>query len=284
MMIIISSIAVILLFLHLHIYLKAQKKPYNSPSRFINNEKSALKNKVIVCVGDSITHGRVSYNYVDLLSQRLSSSGFELVNAGVNGELAYDVLQRVDEVIRCDPDFITILIGTNDIYASLGRKDSHRAMRNTTSEEMHGQEDHFRVNLIKICSQLSAHTKAKIALVSLPPIGEELGHAAYLRATLYSKVIKEVAIKQQLNYIAVHETMTDYLKKKNTKPNLCLNHNLLYVMYKGILLHYILGRSFDEISTSNGFVLLTDFLHLNSKGAEMIADLVQEFVTGDSRL
>jgi lysophospholipase L1-like esterase len=284
LMIIISSIVLILLFIHLYVYLRARKKPYNNPSHFINNEKFALKTKVIVCVGDSITHGRVSCNYVDLLSQRLGGSGFELVNAGVNGELATDVLQRMDEVIRCDPDFITILIGTNEIYASLGRKHSHRVMRNTESAEMHGQEDHFRVNLIKICSHLSAHTKAKIALLSLPPIGEELDHVAYLKATRYSRVIKEVSIKVRLNYIAVHEAMTDYLKKKNTKTNLRLNHNLLYVMVKGILLHYIFGRSFDEISKSNGFVLLTDFLHLNSKGAEMIADLIQDFVTGDSRL
>lgn len=280
-MIIISSIVVILLFIHLHVYLQAQRKPYNNPSHFINNEKSALKNKVVVCIGDSITHGRVSYNYVDLLSQRLGGSGFELVNAGVNGELASDVLQRIEEVIRCDPDFITILIGTNDISASLGRKDFRRAMRSTEPAGMHGHEGHFRVNLAKICSQLRANTKAKIALVSLPPIGEEPGHVAYLKATRYSKVIKEVAIKEGLDYIAVHETMTDYLKKKNTRPNLRLNHNLLYIMYKGILLHYVFGQSFDEISRSNGFVLLTDFLHVNSKGAEMIADLIQDFVTGD---
>ena len=278
LMIILISFVVIILFLHLYIYQQVQKKPYNNPSRFIDNKEFASKNNVIVCVGDSITHGRMSCNYVDLLARRLNNSGFQLVNAGVNGELAHDVLQRLAEVIKCDPDFVTILIGTNDMYASLSRMDFRKEMKQMELVKMHGR-DRFRVNLIKICSQLKANTKAKIALLSLPPIGEELDHVAYGQATIYSKVIKEIASREGVNYLPLHEVMTNFLKSRDSRPKLSLNNNLLFAQYKGILLHYIFGKSFDDISTSNGFLLLTDFLHLNCRGAEMIADLIQDFVT-----
>jgi len=51
-------------------------------------------------------------------------------------------------------------------------------------------------------------------------------------------------------------------------------------MYKGIFFHFLLGRSFDEISESNGFLIVTDFLHLNNRGAEMVAELIEGFVRG----
>jgi lysophospholipase L1-like esterase len=279
LMTILSSFVVIVLSLNLYIYLQAQKKPYNNPSRFIGDKHS--KKKIIACIGDSITHGRVSYNYVDLLSQRLTRRGFKLINAGVNGEYAYDVLQRLDEVIKCDPDFITILIGTNDMRSSMSRIKIQRSMKNMEPAKM-PEQDCFRTNLIKICLKLRAYTNAKIALLSLPPIGEEFNFFAYRQATIYSKVIQEVALKERLKYIALHETMTSYLIRHNKKPKLFLKNNLLYSQYKGMLLHFIFGRSFDEISSCNGLILLTDFIHLNSKGAGMIADLIQDFVVNES--
>lgn len=47
--------------------------------------------RVVVCAGASIVHGTVSHNVVTELSKRLPS--FLYVNAGVNGDLAWNVLQ-----------------------------------------------------------------------------------------------------------------------------------------------------------------------------------------------
>jgi len=85
---------------------QAQKEPPNSPSKFLANKGSFLHKKVVVCIGDSLTHGRVSYNYIDMLTEKLNPEGYEFVNAGINGELAYNVLKRIDEVIKCKPDYI----------------------------------------------------------------------------------------------------------------------------------------------------------------------------------
>ena len=49
-------------------------------------------------------------------------------------------------------------------------------------------------------------------------------------------------------------------------------------MIKGIFSHLLLGTSFDKIAANNGFLIVTDFLHLNSRGAKMAADLIENWI------
>jgi hypothetical protein len=43
--------------------------------------------------------------------------------------------------------------------------------------------------------------------------------------------------------------------------------------------HFVLRRSFDSISGRRGLQLTTDFMHQNTRGAAMIADLIEQFLT-----
>jgi len=49
-------------------YRSGTKLPDNNPESFLASGKTA--GKVVVCIGDSITHGRVSHSYVDELKNR----------------------------------------------------------------------------------------------------------------------------------------------------------------------------------------------------------------------
>ena len=85
---------------------------------------------MVVCIGDSITHGRVSHNYVDLLAGRFRDGNVVFVNAGINSELAWNVVQRLDAVIACKPDVVTVLsYGTNDANATLSEANGRRAVK-----------------------------------------------------------------------------------------------------------------------------------------------------------
>ncbi|MBT2510656.1 hypothetical protein J7I98_33400 [Streptomyces sp. ISL-98] len=42
--------------------------------------------------------------------------------------------------------------------------------------------------------------------------------------------------------------------------------------------HFMLGRSFDSIARRRGPELTTDFIHQNSRGAAMIADVTEDFL------
>ena len=64
--------------------------------------------KLVVFAGNSITHGRVGYDWVRSLS--LNDTSKIYLNAGMNGDLAWNVNQRIDEIIKCDPDLLFLLI------------------------------------------------------------------------------------------------------------------------------------------------------------------------------
>ena len=70
---------------------------------------------LVVCLGDSNTQGQFSANYVKRLQDRWPGTRF--INAGVNGQLAYNITQRLDEVVAQQPDVVTLLVGTNDVNA-----------------------------------------------------------------------------------------------------------------------------------------------------------------------
>jgi len=48
----------------------------------------------VVYLGASILRGWVSFNFVELLGQRMEKDGFRFVNTGVSDDLAYNVLAR----------------------------------------------------------------------------------------------------------------------------------------------------------------------------------------------
>ncbi|MFZ1037997.1 MAG: GDSL-type esterase/lipase family protein [Smithella sp.] len=255
---------------------KVQTLPVNNPVAFLQQGQDAKK-KVLVCIGDSITHGTVSVNYVDMLSSRLANRGIVIVNAGVNSELAYNVAQRLDVIVACKPDYITILIGTNDAAATLSPKSSRRSIREMKLPRSPSRE-WYRENLQKICTELSTRTHARIALLSLPPIGEKLDHPAFAASEAYSLVIRDVAAEKRLTYLPLHENMTILLRKRQPHPRYAYRDDKL-LMYIALARHFLLGQSYDEISRANGFILVTDHMHLNSTGAGMAAGLIESFVT-----
>ena len=95
-------------------------RPKNFPQKGRLPNPKAKDKRVVTCVGDSITHGNVSTNYVDML-ERWLGEGYFFYNAGVNSDLTFTVLERLDDVIATQPDFVTLLIGTNDINATVSK-------------------------------------------------------------------------------------------------------------------------------------------------------------------
>src|SRR5690242_1302903 len=91
---------------------QAQRAPANAPRRFARDPAK----KTVACLGASIVHGRMSADVVAALAARLGDE-YQVVNAGVNGDLAYNARQRLPDVIACEPDYVVVLVGTNDVLA-----------------------------------------------------------------------------------------------------------------------------------------------------------------------
>ena len=258
-----------------YVYSAATRLPENRP-QLISKQGVAASKIVVVCVGDSLTHGRVSHNYVDELDERFEDH-YLFVNAGVNSELTYNLLQRIDAVIALKPDYITILIGTNDALGALGAQSAQRYIKKWNLPQAPDRQ-WFRRNLNRIVIRLKRETRAKIALLSLPPITEDSDHPGYIRARTYSQDIRTIAQAQQVAYLPLNEILTFVVEGEAGENKRVFRGPERTLMYKALVAHFVLGRNWDTISAQNGFTVLTDFIHMNKKGADIAADLIDDFV------
>jgi lysophospholipase L1-like esterase len=233
----------------------------------------------VVCLGDSITRGQVSAHYVTMLEARTAGGLFTFTNAGVNGDLAYNALQRLDSVIELRPDVVTVLIGTNDANASLTEKNI-RMMTRMKNLPTRPTIDWYRENLTAIVRRLTKETR--VVLLSLPVLGEELGSESVRRSARYSAVVKEIAEAHDLTYLPLNERQTAHLRAAGHKPGLTFRDGRA-LSARAATQHFVLRRSLDSISRSRGLELTTDLIHQNTRGATIIADLIAEFLTTADR-
>lgn len=229
----------------------------------------------IVCLGDSLTRGQVSVDYVEMLARR-DRGAATFTNAGVNGDLAFNVLQRLDSIIDLRPDVVSVLIGTNDANASLSEKNV-RMMTRMKKLPTRPTIEWYRENLTAIVDRLAAETSARIALLSLPVLGEELGSPSVQRSATYSAVVKEIADSRDVTYLPLHDRQLSYLAAGHYTPGIRFRDGRL-LSASAATQHFVLRRPFDSISRSRGLQLTTDLIHQNTRGATMIADLIGQFL------
>jgi lysophospholipase L1-like esterase len=243
--------------------------------------KAGLMTHNVVCFGDSITYGQISASYVDLLSDRMGTEGFQFLNGGVNSDLAFNLLRRMEHGISTCPSFATILIGTNDVIATLSPA-AELAYRVNKRLPVKPDLEWFLVNLLKIIQRVKTCTRAKIALASIPVLGEDLDSLPNTRVREYNVMVKAVAEKEQIAYLGVYERQAAYLENFG---------KLAWRAYDGTaaltaqlaVSHFFLRESFDNFSHRKGFALLTDGIHMNNQGAVLIADEIEAWLRANLR-
>jgi len=257
-------------------FFKSSRLPKNRPSTFLLQPPANDDRRIIVVAGDSLTHGAIGYGYVNILHEELDMERFSLINAGVNANLAWNLSERLDEIIECQPSVITVLIGTNDANAATSEKEGKvysKIMRLPRMPDINW----FRDTLQLMINRLQSETQASIALLSIPPIGEISDHPAFKLSLDYGKVVKEVAMETSVAYLPLQEQMVAYLESNPGSPKYPYKSGRLRLIFS-ILSHYLLGRSWDSIAEHAGFILHSDYLHLNSTGARMVADMILQFI------
>lgn len=277
-----GSFIFLLLFVLLGTFLYFQRKskltqlPFNNPRAFLENGMREDGKKLVAVIGGDVVHGNISYNFVEDAAKRKGCHDYQFINDGVNGSTSFDVLKRLDQVIACSPDFAIILVGLNDASAKIAPELAKRKNR------MHEQSEKpsllvYERNLMQIVNRLKTETSANIALLSLPVAGENLFSKANKEIDQYNEVIKKVAEINNVSYLPFNEKLKAYLKGKgHTRGRSLKNSVKLYE--KAIIQHFVYGYSLDRIGHLNGFLLLTDGMHLNSTAGMMAAHQIELFL------
>ncbi|TCO48971.1 SGNH/GDSL hydrolase family protein [Actinocrispum wychmicini] len=228
----------------------------------------------VVCVGDSITRGQVSADYVGQLRTRHPAATF--VNEGVNYDLAHSVRRRLGHVTAHEPDVVTVLVGTNDANSTLDST-TRRMIALMKRPPGRPTAERYRTDLAGIVQDLRDRTDARIGLLSLPVIGEELDSEPLRRAAEYSEIVREIATAHNVAYLPLHERQTAYLRTRTWPPKTQYRPGM-GLSSRASIQHFMLRRGFDDISARRGLSLTTDTIHQNSRGAGMIADVISEWL------
>ncbi|MHA1637750.1 MAG: SGNH/GDSL hydrolase family protein [Candidatus Thorarchaeota archaeon] len=275
------SVLALVGFMFLYTFVQMSKLPDNTPIEFLKSDQITSRKRVVL-IGDSITHGRIGSNYIELLSQWDKDNEFDFINAGINGDLVWNVCQRLDEIVECRPDVITILIGTNDANASLSPESQHRYAKRNKLPTL-PTHDWFRTMFTELLTELTQRTDSRVAVLSLPTIGEELGSIGFEQSQKYSETIKKIAMNMNIDYLHLNELMVEGNQSVPSETEFASRESELE-MFKATIRYYLLHKDWDSISERNGFRFHIDYLHLNTEGARLIAELIQGFLDNNHRL
>jgi lysophospholipase L1-like esterase len=245
------------------------------------------KPETVACLGSSTTAAKGTYKWIDELVKRPQNSRFRFVNFGVGGDLSFNVARRLDPVTRMVPDRVIVLIGTNDVLASVfpNFRRFTRAWKRVSQDP---SPAHFKANLELITHRLQQATDARIALSSIAPVGEAMQSEDAVQSRLndlvatYNGITADVSHRSGAYYIPLYECFRDQLAHSSAaKPFTRFSFAAFYRDY--LFREMILRRSFDQISQKNGWEFHIDGIHLNTKGGRILTEVVQQFLDSPSR-
>jgi lysophospholipase L1-like esterase len=238
--------------------------------------------ETVVCLGSSTTASRGTYKWIDELEKRAKNKRFRFVNLGVGGDLSFNTIGLLDRVVALQPDRVIVLIGTNDIMASVfpNFRRFVRVWKRLSDEPSPAR---FEENLSFIVRKLQRGANSRIGLSSLAPLGEDPDSRDPVQArlndliTTYNDIIANIASNERTDYIPFNESFQGRLARAGTSK--AFTHFAIGSFYRDyVFREMILRQSFDEIARMNGWDFHIDGIHLNSKGGRILVEVVQQFL------
>lgn len=235
---------------------------------------------LVACLGASATDATGSYDWIRDLAQRPTNAALRFYRFAEGGDLAYNGLQRLPDLIKRQPGYVIVLLGDNDVLALISTKVAQfdRLTKHLPSQP---SPQWYRENIQAIVRRLRSGTSARIALCSLIPIGEDPGAAnpfqaeANQRIAEYSAILREIAREEAVTYIPFYERIHELIL---AAPGRAFTSFDFLPFYRDVFRQFVLRKSNDEIGRLNGWRFHRDGIHLNSRSGKILADLVQQFL------
>ena len=249
--------------------------------------------KVLVCLGDSLTHGACSSDWVSTIVPQLNAQQqnnhkkkLRVINAGQNSICTHTILhERVEQVLACRPDFLFVMIGTNDIMA-MYRKDWANDKKRLWNLPETPTEEIIMSNLTAIVTRLLDETNTKIALATLPPMGEDANHTANHLVQKINQGIQKLSevirTNDRLSIIDINSALLEKINRSSSNRSYfhSVDNFLPYSILFGMF-HCVLGVKWEPLSrVFTGNVVLSESLHLNEVGGDIIRDKVVDWLVG----
>jgi lysophospholipase L1-like esterase len=281
--------------------------PANSPveyQRFLQYGGKNRRRPVLACVGDGLVHGNVSASITPAIPTAVCKiMGMELpnanstfadpiwvVNCGQNGITTEVVLnERLSRVMACYPDFIMLMIGTVDICAMSSSAWCQSIVSMNQLNEKPTM-DVFQRNLTKIVDFIQqASPMTHVGVATLPPIGEgsvkqKAKDGPNFLIQQANEIIAQVVSAQgdRCSVIDVYSRFEALLDKKGGSGGLNLGSSPTSSFLISSVLnpwyHVFPVLSWNFLSKFLGHEVLTDGIHLNERGRDLVVDAIVDWL------
>ncbi len=227
----------------------------------------------IAFVGDSLTQGIPGVGYLSVLEKKLQ--GHELLNYGRGGDTVVSLLRRIKKIkFPEDLDIIVLEVGVNDVFVNVAK--IHLMIRTLLRQPWTTDLAEFELLYREIVQFLS--TKAK-RLIAITPVllGEDI-HSRWAKdiAVLSDIMARVISDHPDLQIIDARGLFCEKLKDK--KPSDYLSRNPFSVISDVLFLWN--PQRVNKKSLKRGLHYSLDGVHLNTFGAEILADAIIEALGG----
>ena len=250
--------------------------PVGRAQDFLEGSKNRNQ-RIIACIGDSLTHGNIGQSWVEYLRKEFPDDIF--LNEGINGNTVWQVLQRLDPILKLKPDIVILMIGSNDAMGSFDKKSGIRYMRDNNLPEIPTLVK-YKEQISELISKLS--NVPKIGVCSIPPIGENKDSLINNHVERFNDSIKAAANLNNIELLPVSDEIWSDISKRTYSLKKDYDSNAIPLMrriFSGIYHHYLFKKSWNDIAKVKGQWILFDQIHLNERGAEIVFKLVKKFIS-----
>lgn len=223
---------------------------------------SQSKTSVFACIGDSLTRGRVSANYLNLLEEIKPHTKF--LNYGEDGALVADALKRSSEFLEQQPEGVIVMLGTNDVRYTFSKA---KAKRQTQKE---ASADNFKENIEKLVRVFKETTGVKIIVVGIPLLDESFKSGVEPLVEVFNNILRDICLKHKITFVDVHTPMRLDLKNSTFIPPRGYA-DVKASVYLALVLKKVFRLTWNQISDLRKSYYHTDFAHLNDRAAKIIA-------------
>lgn len=214
--------------------------------------------------GDSITEGVPGVSFVDIVQKTLPD--IELVNFGKGGDTVSSLKRRIQKIEDLRTfDVFVLYIGTNDVFGRINVK--HKFLKLTMNQLPTKNPTTFKASYRKLIQYLLKYNKK---ILILPPllVGEELNNQWNKQVETLANIVEEQAkFFTSITFIDMRNIFVENLKGK--KISSYLPTSLLSI--KKDVDNLKTPSIVDSKSKERGLHLTLDGVHINSKGANIIA-------------
>jgi lysophospholipase L1-like esterase len=234
-------------------------------------DKNHSEEKRIAFFGDSLTEGFPGASYFEILKKRLP--GYKLFNYGKGGDTVISLYQRIKNLKLSDPfDIAFLWVGVNDVFVNIAPSYPiiKTVNRQPWSREHEEFEHYYHLTLELLCQGANR-------IITVPPLfmGEDIDNRWNKEIEELSGIIEKASASyENVEHLDLRKIIFPKLNNKNVSGY--LPESATRVALDLILLKQ--KEQIDKKSSERGLLFTLDGVHLNNRGAELVADVFLETI------